>query len=469
MISEKMIQAFKEICGPQFVSSDKSDRILYSYDATRKQFLPDVVVHPADAQAVSRIMALAHHHHIPVYPRGAGSGFTGGALPVCGGMVMGMSRMNRILDIDQENLVAVVEPGVVTGDFQKAVEALGLFYPPDPASLKVSSLGGNVAECAGGPRCVKYGVTKDYVIGLEVVTPTGDRIETGGTTMKGVVGYDLTKLFCGSEGTLAVITKIILKLLPKPQAKKTMLVVFDAIDGAAKAVSAIIREKIIPATLEFMDGRTLDCLRQTAGLSMPEGAGAALIIEVDGDRELLDKQAQRILTVIESLGVLENRVANTFEESEDIWKIRRAISPSLKKLGLEKYNEDICVPRSKLPEMIRRIEKISDQYNLPIVNFGHAGDGNIHVNIMADKADAEQMAKAEHAIEALFRATLALGGTMSGEHGVGIMKAPYLSLELSNESIHYMKMLKKALDPHNILNPGKIFPDAVCPLPGEIK
>jgi glycolate oxidase len=469
MISEKAIQAFKDICGPQFVSTDKTDRILYSYDATRKQFLPDVVVHPADTQAVSRIMTLAHQHRIPVYPRGAGTGFTGGALPVCGGMVMGMSRMNRILDIDQENLVAVVEPGVVTGDFQKAVEALGLFYPPDPASLKVSSLGGNVAECAGGPRCVKYGVTKDYVIGLEVVTPTGDRIETGGTTMKGVVGYDLTKLFCGSEGTLAVITKIILKLLPKPQAKKTMLVVFDAIDGAAKAVSAIIREKIIPATLEFMDGRTLDCLRQTAGLSMPEGAGAALIIEVDGDREFLDKQAQRILTVIESLGVLENRVANTFEESEDIWKIRRAISPSLKKLGLEKYNEDICVPRSKLPEMIRRIEKISDQYNLPIVNFGHAGDGNIHVNIMADKADAEQMAKAEHAIEALFRATLALGGTMSGEHGVGIMKAPYLSLELSNESIHYMKMLKKALDPHNILNPGKIFPDAVCPLPGEIK
>ena len=326
-----------------------------------------------------------------------------------------------------------------------------------------------MAECAGGPRCVNYGVTKDYVIGLEVVTPTGDRIETGGTTMKGVVGYDLTKLFCGSEGTLAIITKIILKLLPKPQAKKTMLVVFDAIDGAAKAVSAIIREKIIPATLEFMDGRTLDCLRQTAGLSMPEGAGAALIIEVDGDKEFLDKQAQRILALIESLGVLENRVANTFEESEEIWKIRRAISPSLKKLGLEKFNEDICVPRSKLPEMIRRIEKISDQYNLPIVNFGHAGDGNIHVNIMADKADAEQMANAEHAIEALFRATLALGGTMSGEHGVGIMKAPYLSLELSSESIFYMKMLKKALDPHNILNPGKIFPDDACPIPGEVK
>lgn len=357
MISEKVIQELKEICGSKFVSSDKTDRVLYSYDATRKQFLPDVVVHPADAQAVSRIMKLAHHHRIPVYPRGAGTGFTGGALPVCGGMVMGMSRMNRILNIDQENLVAVVEPGVVTGDFQKAVEALGLFYPPDPASLKVSSLGGNVAECAGGPRCVKYGVTKDYVIGLEVVTPTGDLMETGGTTMKGVVGYDLTKLFCGSEGTLVVITKIILKLLPKPQSKKTMLVVFDAIDGAAKAVSAIIREKIIPATLEFMDGRTLDCLRQTAGLSLPKGAGAALIIEVDGDTEFLDKQAQRILKVIESLGVLENRVADTFEQSEEIWKIRRAVSPSLKKLELEKFNEDICVPRSRLAEMIRADRK----------------------------------------------------------------------------------------------------------------
>lgn len=469
MISENVIRELKEICGSKFVSCDKTDRILYSYDATRKQFLPDVVVHPADARAVSRIMKIAHLHRIPVYPRGAGTGFTGGALPVCGGMVLAMSRMNRILEIDQENLVAVVEPGVVTGDFQRAVEALGLFYPPDPASLKVSSLGGNVAECAGGPRCVKYGVTKDYVIGLEVVTPTGDLIETGGTTMKGVVGYDLTKLFCGSEGTLVVITKIILKLIPKPQAKKTMLVVFDAIDGAAKAVSSIIREKIIPATLEFMDGRTLDCLRQTAGLSMPEGAGAALIIEVDGDTEFLDKQAQRILKVVDSLGVLENRVADTFEESEEIWKIRRSISPSLKKLGLEKFNEDICVPRSRLPEMIRRIENISDQYNLPIVNFGHAGDGNIHVNIMADKDDAQQMADAEHAIEALFRATLDLGGTMSGEHGVGIMKAPYLSLELSSQSIQYMKVLKKALDPHNILNPGKIFPDEVSLFYGEVK
>ena len=458
ILSRKIIRSLEEICGKSHVLTDAADRLCYAYDATRKQFIPDVVVHPGSSQEISRIMALANTHRIPVYPRGAGTGFTGGSLPTSGGMVLTFRRMNRILNIDEENLVAMAEPGVVTAQFQSAVEALGLFYPPDPASLKVSTLGGNVAECAGGPRCVKYGVTKDYIIGLEVVTPTGDIIRTGGTTMKGVVGYDLTKLFCGSEGTLAVITKIIIKLLPKPEAKKTMLVIFDAIDGAARAVSAIIRAKIIPATLEFMDGRTLDCLRKTTGLDMPETAQAVLIIEVDGDRQFLDKQARQIATLVKPLGVLETRVAHTPEESEALWQIRRSVSPALRQLRPDKYNEDICVPRSKLPEMIRRINKISDRCGLPIVNFGHAGDGNIHVNIMLDEKDNDQRKKGEQAIEDLFKATLELGGTMSGEHGVGIMKAPFLELELSEPAIDYMKTIKKALDPHNILNPGKIFP-----------
>jgi glycolate oxidase len=402
-------------------------------------------------------MKLANAEKLPVYPRGAGSGFTGGSLPVKGGIALVLTRLDRILRIDADNLVAEVEPGVVTHDFQKAVETVGLFYPPDPASLKFSTLGGNVAECAGGPRCVKYGVTKDYVLGLEVVTPLGDIIRTGGETMKGVVGYDLTKLLVGSEGTLGIITRITLKLLPLPAAKKTMLVAFDAIDGAARAVSAIVRGKIIPTTLEFMDATTIECVRQATDLAIPEGTRAILIIEVDGDEDIIERQAGRILEIVAPLGVLETRVAGSEQESEAIWQVRRSVSPSLRKVNPDKFNEDICVPRSRLPEMIRTIEGISEALEVPIVNFGHAGDGNIHVNIMIDKEVPGQQAKAEQAIEQIFAATLELGGTMSGEHGVGVTKAPYLPMELDPAAVSYMKAIKRALDPNNILNPGKIF------------
>ena len=459
MLSEQIINELQSIVGKDNVFTSKADRICYSYDATQQSFLPDVVVHPGSTDEISRLMKLANRELIPVFPRGAGSGFTGGSLPTRGGIVMCTERMDRILLIDEENLVATVEPGVVTEQFQKAVEKLGLFYPPDPASLKFSTLGGNVAECAGGPRCIKYGVTKDFIIGLEVVTPTGDIITTGGPTMKGVVGYDLTKLMCGSEGTLGVITRIVIKLLPLPEAKKTMLVLFDSIDGAAQAVSSIIRSKIIPATLEFMDGRTLDCVRQATDLEVPEGARAVLIIEVDGDREFLDKQAARIAEIIKPLGVVETRIATTPEESEALWQIRRSVSASLRKVNPNKYNEDICVPRSKVPEMIRKVDAIAEKYAIPIVNFGHAGDGNIHVNIMVNKKVSGDTLKAEGAIRDVFKAALELGGTMSGEHGVGIAKAPYIPLEITPEAARYMKAIKQALDPNNILNPGKIFFD----------
>lgn len=458
MLNTEFIAKLQQIVGKKYVSTDQADLICYSYDATQRQYMPDVVVHPASADEISRIMRLANETRIPVYPRGAGSGFTGGSLPTAGGIVLVTTRLDKILEIDEENLVATVEPGVVTEHFQKAVEKVGLFYPPDPASLKFSTLGGNVAECAGGPRCVKYGVTKDYILGLEVVTPTGDIIKTGGPTMKGVVGYDLTKLMCGSEGTLAVITKIIIKLLPLPEAKKTMLVLFDSIDGAAKAVSAIIGNKIIPTTLEFMDGRTIACVRQSTDLQVPDAAQAVLIIEVDGDREFLDKQVAKIVDIIQPLGVVENRIAATAEESEALWQIRRSVSASLRNVNPDKFNEDICVPRSKVPEMIRKIDAIADKHDVPIVNFGHAGDGNIHVNIMIDSKVPGEQEKADLAIEEVFKGALELGGTMSGEHGVGIMKSAYIPLELSNVAIDYMKTIKRALDPNNILNPGKIFP-----------
>lgn len=459
MIDAATMAALTAVVGAENASTAEADRICYSYDATQQSYLPDIILYPADAQEIAAIMRIANSARVPVFPRGAGSGFSGGSLPTKGGIVLSTERMDRILEIDEENLVAVVEPGVVTEQFQQAVEKVGLFYPPDPASLKFSTLGGNVAECAGGPRCVKYGVTKDYILGLEVVTPTGDIITTGGPTMKGVVGYDLTKLLCGSEGTLGIISKIVIKLLPLPEAKKTMLVLFDSIDGAAQAVSTIIRHKIIPTTLEFMDGRTLDCVKQATGLRVPDAARAVLIIEVDGDREFLAKQAAKIAEIIAPLGVVETRIAETPAESEALWQIRRSVSASLRKVNPDKYNEDICVPRSKLPEMIRRIDRISEEQGVPIVNFGHAGDGNIHVNIMIDKKIPGEQEKAEAAIEAVFKEALALGGTMSGEHGVGIAKAPYIPLEISPEAATYMKTLKKALDPNNILNPGKIFLD----------
>jgi len=457
MIEARVVRILEDIAGKKNVSTALSDRLTHSYDATQQKYLPDVVVYAETTEQVSRIVKRANEERIPVLPRGAGSGFTGGTLPVSGGIVLVLTRMNKILEIDTENLMAVVEPGVVTAELQAAVEQVGLFYPPDPASMAYSTLGGNLAENAGGPRCVKYGVTKDYVFGLEVVTPTGDIIRTGGKTMKNVVGYDLTRLFVGSEGTLGIITRITLKLLPKPAAKKTMMVQFTSIDGAAQAVSDIIRGKIIPTTLEFLDATTIDCVRQATGLDLPQEAKAVLIIEVDGDPEPLEQQAQRILQIIEPLGIVATRVANTPEESEDIWKVRRSVSPSLRKVAPNKFNEDIVVPRSKVPDMIRALDAIAQKYDVAIVNFGHAGDGNIHVNVMVDLKEAGMEQKVEHAVEEIFQAAVKLGGSLSGEHGIGIAKAPYLGMELDAATIAYMQTIKRALDPNNILNPGKIF------------
>jgi len=458
MLSVHILEELKTLVGPENVATERQDLLCYSYDATQMEFIPDAVVYPADSEEVSRILRLANSERIPVFPRGAGSGFTGGSLPRGGGVVLVTTRMDKILRIDADNLIAEVEPGVVTEDFQIAVEKIGLFYPPDPASLKFSTLGGNVAECAGGPRAVKYGVTKDYVMGLELVLPTGEIIRTGGETAKGVVGYDLTKLVCGSEGTLGVITKIIFRLLPLPEAKKTILAIFDSIDGAAYAVSAIIKAKVIPTTLEFMDHATLQCVDRRFNLGLPEEGKAVLIIEVDGDKELIEKQAGLIHGLITPFGLVQFRVARDAAESEQLWKVRRLVSPSLRDINPTKYNEDIVVPRSKVPDIIHHIENIRKRYDIPILNFGHAGDGNIHVNVMIDRDIPGMDEKAHEAIREIFQTAIDLGGTMSGEHGIGLSKAPYIPLELSPDQINAMRAIKKALDPNNILNPGKIFP-----------
>ncbi|MBU1568695.1 MAG: FAD-binding protein [Proteobacteria bacterium] len=453
----QIIAELVEIVGADNVLTAPTDMITHSYDATQKCYMPDVVVYAEKTDEVARVVRLANRLKISVLPRGAGSGFSGGSLPVQGGIVLVLTRMTKILDIDSDNLTAEVEPGVITAELQRQVEKLGLFYPPDPASKEFSTLGGNVAECAGGPRCVKYGVTKDYVLGLEVVTPTGDIIHTGGKTLKNVVGYDLTKLFVGSEGTLGIVTKIILKLLPKPAAKKTMLVQFETIEGAAKSVAAIIGAKIIPATLEFMDGATIDCIRPTSPIPLPEACQAILIIEVDGDAAMLDPQIARIQDIIKSFGILSVRIAASHEESEEIWQVRRNVSPSLRRVNPDKFNEDIVVPRSKVPDMIRTLEKISTDYGVPIVNFGHAGDGNIHVNIMVDLRHHGMAEKVERVLDEVFQAVIALRGSISGEHGIGTAKAKYLGMELDATTISYMQRIKDAFDPNHILNPGKIF------------
>ncbi|MFT5700803.1 MAG: glycolate oxidase [Desulforhopalus sp.] len=462
-MNNDVVERLIEIVGKENVSTQTTDKITHSYDATQERHLPDAVVYVSSTQEVSQIVKLANQMVIPVLPRGAGSGFTGGTLPVRGGIVLVLSRMDKILDIDTDNLTAEVEPGVITAELQRQVEKKGLFYPPDPASKEFSTLGGNVAECAGGPRCVKYGVTKDYVMGLEVVTPTGDIIRTGGKTLKNVVGYDLTKLFVGSEGTLGIVTQITLKLIPKPAAKKTMLVQFETIDGAAQSVSAIIGAKIIPTTLEFLDAATIGCIRDKSTIPLPENCQAILIIEVDGDPLMIDAQAEQILSIIKPFKVLDTRIATTDEESEEIWKVRRIVSPSLRQINPDKFNEDIVVPRSKVPDMIRALESISKQYNVPIVNFGHAGDGNIHVNVMVDLKEEGMQDTVVIVMEEVFKAAVALQGSISGEHGIGTSKAKYMSMELNRETIKYMQRIKAALDPLNVLNPGKIFIEEPLP------
>ena len=458
MLSKDVIKELKKILGKGSVSTDREDCLCYSYDATNQRFLPDAVVFPASADEVAKILRLANIHEFPVTPRGAGSGFTGGSLPVNGGVVLSAEKLNRILEVDAENMLCVVEPGVVTCEVQECVEKHGLFYPPDPSSLKFSTIGGNIAECAGGPRALKYGVTKDYVLGLEVVLPTGDIINTGVRTVKGVVGYDLTRLIVGSEGTLGVVTKAALRLIPLPHDRKTMLALFSDMNDAARTVSSIIASRIIPSTLEFIDGECIRCVDDYLEMGFPEKLGAMLLIEVDGGRETVERDASSIKDICLKNGSVEVKTASKRKEVRALWNARRAISPSLARYKLHKINEDVVVPRNRIPELIAGVREIAGSRGLKVANFGHAGDGNIHVNILADRDKPGEMEKAEEAVKEIFRLTIGLGGSMSGEHGVGITKAPYLGMELDAAQIALMKRIKKAFDPRGILNPGKIFP-----------
>ncbi len=433
------------------------DRTLYAYDGTSTKALPDIIVMAHTTQEVSTLLKFASDRAVPVVPRGAGTGLSGGSVPAEGGIALVLAGMRAIKELDKDSMVAVVEPGLVTGQFQKAVEAAGMFYPPDPASLNYCTLGGNVAENAGGPHGVKYGVTKDYVLGLEVVLPSGDIVRLGGRQIKNVTGYNLVQFFVGSEGTLGVITEIILRLLPKPPAKRTMLAVFDRLDDAATAVAGIMSGGVIPATLEIMDQMSINCVEDYLKLGLPRDAEAILLIEVDGMPAAVEAEADLIGRICREKGTRSFQVAKDKKEEDDLWKARRSISPAISAARPSKIGEDISVPRRAIPEMVREIQRISREYSLPIVIFGHAGDGNLHPNILTDRRDHQEMERVERAIGAIFEASVRLGGTLSGEHGIGLSKKPFLGLALSPETVKLMADLKRAVDPKNILNPGKIW------------
>jgi len=452
---DHVFDQLQAVVGKAHCSRKKEDRLCYAYDATGQIFVPDAVAFPESAAQAAEIFKLADQYGFFVIPRGAGSGLTGGSLPVQGGVVVAMSRMNRILGIDTDNCIARAQPGVITAHFHAAVEARGLFYPPDPASSEFSTLGGNLAECAGGPRAVKYGVTRDYVLGLEAVLPTGKIIHTGVQTAKGVVGYDLTRLIVGSEGTLALITEMTLRLLPLPEARRTMTAAFDQMENAAEAVSEIIRSAVVPRTIEFMDHASIRCVEAYLNIGLPL-AGALLIIEVDGKRTGLEEDVQKIQSICRARGA-KVRTAENAEQAADLWKARKAVSPALYRYRPDKINEDIVVPRSRIPDMVRRIEKLREETGLMMVCFGHAGDGNIHFTIMLDRQNAHEVRKAEGAVAAVFDYALELGGTISGEHGIGISKLPFISKEIGEVEMALMRGIKKVFDPKGILNPGKIF------------
>jgi len=442
---------------PGKTSTDPEDILCYGFDASGLEAPPAAVVWPHDTSDVIKVMEYAYTNGIPVIPRGAGTGMTGGAVPSQGAIILSMEKMNRIIELDEQNLTVLVEPGVLNGILQRELERHKLFYPPDPASMNFCTIGGNVAENAGGARAIKYGVTKDYVLGLEAVLPDGRLIKTGVKTAKGVVGYDLTGLLVGSEGTLAVITKIRLKLLPLPQEVITLMVLFRELEQSGVAVTRIISEGIIPRTLEFLDRETIKAVENYKPIGLPDDVDALLLIELDGAPSVITRDAEKISGIC---GELDGEVimAQNERAREKLWEARRSVSPALFHISPTKINEDIVVPRSRLPEMLKILRGFSESTGIRIVNFGHAGDGNIHVNLMVDRNNKEEYEKATKLVGDIFRATLDLGGTISGEHGVGLTKKEYITMEIPPDELELMKKIKAVFDPKNILNPGKIFP-----------
>lgn len=455
-----------DIVGERSALFDEADCWPYGYDNSRRHALPEAVVFPTSHEQVLGIMRLCNEQGIAVIPRGRGTGTTGASVPVRGGVVISLERMDRILAIDPDNRVMVVEPGVTNQAVQDAAGGHGFFWPPDPTSAAYCTVGGNLAYNSAGPRAVKYNTPRENALGLRAVTGGGEEIRTGVYTTKGVVGYDLTRLLIGSEGTLAVITEATLKLTPLPEARRTLRAIYADMHGAARAVSRIMAQPVTPCGLEFIDGRAIDMIRDYSQADLPRGAGAMLMIEVDGMADGIDGAADRVAQAAQGPGLLEITAAGTDEEAKALWATRKALSPALRKVAPKKINEDVVVPVSHIPNLIAGLESLSREYGITNVNFGHAGNGNIHVNLLINPDDPEEVERAHRCLSRVFELVLALNGTLSGEHGVGLEKRDFVDREIDPVTMALMKRIKRQFDPKGILNPDKLFPPGETIYPG---
>ncbi|MEK3912857.1 FAD-binding oxidoreductase [Paenibacillus sp. FSL H7-0331] len=458
MISPSVHEELKAAVGPGWYKHDNETLVSYSYDATPLyQAMPDGVVFPASTAEVSAVMKICAANRIPVIGRGAGSNLCAGTVPMQGGLVMVMTRMNKLIEIDQNNLTATFQTGLNTKKFHLAVEETGLFYPPDPSSMIICTMGGNIALGAGGLRGLKYGTTKDYVIGLEAVLANGEILRTGGKLVKDVAGYDLTRLLVGSGGTLAILTEATVKLVPRPDFRRSMIAIFSDLQSAARTVSQIVASRITPCTLEFMDKATIRVVEDFSKIGLPVDAEAILAIEQDGDEAMVERDLLKIADICKQQGAIQVKVAATPEEGAKVMEARRTALAALSRLRPTTILEDATVPRSRLADMVLEIQRIASKHDVQICTFGHAGDGNLHPTAMTDARDEEELHRVELAFEEIFEAAIGMGGTITGEHGVGMVKAPFLEWKVGASGVDIMKRLKAAFDPDNILNPGKLF------------
>jgi len=452
------LQKLTEIFGSENVLTDPAECWSYGYDNSKKHALPDVVVFATEHEQIFQLVQLCNSHNIPIVARGRGTGTTGATVPIKRGVVLSLERMNKIINIDPENRVATVQPGVTNQELQLAIAKHGFFWPPDPTSAAFCTIGGNLAYNSAGPRAVKYGTPRENILGLKAITGEGKEIITGTYTTKGVVGYDLTRLIVGSEGTLAIITEATLKLTPLPESKRVLRAIYDNMHSAAKAVSAIMAQPFTPCALEFIDGTAIDMVRDFSNADLPSNAGAMLMIEIDGPESTLIEGAQKIETAATNSGLLSFIEPKNQEEIDELWATRKALSPALRNVAPKKINEDVVVPVSKIPALIDKLEELSKKYQITIVNFGHAGNGNIHVNLLVDPDDPQQAKNADKCLDEVFTTVIQLNGTISGEHGVGLAKRDYVDREITPTSLNYMHSIKKVFDPNNILNADKMLP-----------
>lgn len=458
MIADALIRQFQTIVGPDNTWTDAADLHTYSYDAAVVEPVrPGIILRPTTSDALGRAVRLCNDNGLPLTVRGAGTNLSGGTVPLPGGVVMVTHGLKSILEINEADMYAVVQPGVVTARLAAAVEARGLFYPPDPGSQAVSTLGGNVAENAGGLRGLKYGVTRDYVMGLSFFDVEGRLVKTGSRTVKCATGYNLTGLMVGSEGTLGVFSEIILKLIPLPVHRKAMMAVFESMEKASETVAAIIAGRMVPATLEFLDNFTIRAVEDFSKAGLPTDAAAMLLVELDGHAAQVEEDADRVETLCKTMGAASVRVAGDKAERDRVWAARRAALSALAQLKPTVVLEDATVPRSRIPEMVAAIQQIAKRYDITIGTFGHAGDGNLHPTILTDKRDAREWERVEKAIDAIFDDALKMGGTLSGEHGTGTAKSRYLAKETSAGTLLFSSRIKRAMDPNSILNPDKII------------